>query len=234
MQKGGKVLLSSLVLLVLGAALAVSPVTAQLTVTDPVGSEDTIPPGPVANLSATADLVDISVTLNWDLSEDDYIRQVPAGTDFTSGGTFVNINDVAAYHIWRQDGEAEAEVVGSVGHGVAVYEDTEVTTGITYVYMVTAVDASGNESTPVATDPITLGPPLIGDFNGDNTVDLLDFFLFAEMFGKTPEDPEYDPQFDLAAPEGIGLSDFFVFAEWFGRSFVDGVIVDQHGEPVEL
>ena len=48
------------------------------------------------------------------------------------------------------------------------------------------------------------------DFDGDGTVDLSDFFLFADAFGGT------DPRFDLDGSGTVDLSDFFLFADYFG------------------
>jgi len=53
---------------------------------------------------------------------------------------------------------------------------------------------------------------LAGDFNGDATVNLADFFLFADAFGGT------DPAFDLTNDGAVNLADFFLFADAFGSS----------------
>jgi hypothetical protein len=36
-----------------------------------------------------------SVNVAWDLAADDFGRQAPVGSDFTSDGVFVNVNEVA-------------------------------------------------------------------------------------------------------------------------------------------
>ena len=51
---------------------------------------------------------------------------------------------------------------------------------------------------------------LTGDFNFDGTVDITDFFLFADHFGST------DPIFDLSGNGRVDLNDFFIFAGKFG------------------
>ena len=55
------------------------------------------------------------------------------------------------------------------------------------------------------------------DFNGDGSVDLNDFFLFARAFGKTREDSEFEENFDLNKNGEVDFDDFFIFADTFGR-----------------
>ncbi|MFH1567624.1 MAG: fibronectin type III domain-containing protein, partial [Gemmatimonadota bacterium] len=59
---------------------------------------------------------------------------------------------------------------------------------------------------------------LSGDFDGSGTVDLADFFLFADAFGlSAAEYPDYD--LDGSGPgTAIDLADFFAFADAFGTA----------------
>jgi len=57
--------------------------------------------------------------------------------------------------------------------------------------------------------------PLAGDFDGNDSVDFSDFFLFADQFGK--EVPMGSP-YDLSPDGKVDFSDFFVFADQFGQS----------------
>ena len=50
-----------------------------------------------------------------------------------------------------------------------------------------------------------------GDFNADGTVDIDDFFLFAEQFDRRV--PPAEPRFDLDDNGRIGHLDFFLFAD---------------------
>ena len=50
------------------------------------------------------------------------------------------------------------------------------------------------------------------DFNGNGTVDILDFFLFADAFGGT------DTIFDLNENGAVDILDFFMFADAFGST----------------
>jgi hypothetical protein len=111
------------------------------------------------------------------LAADDFSRQSPASSDFTSGGVFVDVNDVAGYNVWRQAvGDAEATLIAELGAGQTAYVDEAVTSGVNYVYLVTAIDGSGNESAPVESEAVSLGPPPAG---GKPTVDFADFAIVA-------------------------------------------------------
>src|SRR3989338_3743289 len=52
------------------------------------------------------------------------------------------------------------------------------------------------------------------DFNNDNKVDLDDFFLFADQYGKNVDGNNV--KFDLDKNNKIDVEDFFIFADWFG------------------
>lgn len=60
-------------------------------------------------------------------------------------------------------------------------------------------------------------PSLPGDFSGDGAVDFSDFFLFADQFGRSANDPDWDPLYDLSGNGEVDFSDFFLFADAFGR-----------------
>ncbi|MBN63407.1 MAG: hypothetical protein CME20_18795 [Gemmatimonadetes bacterium] len=166
MSRGKKVFISSLALLGLSVFLCVSPATAAMTTTSTaVGGMDELAPDPVADVAAALDLeTGNSVDVTWTLSASDFARQTAAGGDFTSGGVFVNTNDVSGYNVWRQAvGADEAELVGTAGAHMMSFSDDSVVTGETYVYSVTAVDASGNESAAVESGQVNLGPPPISE-----------------------------------------------------------------------
>ncbi len=58
----------------------------------------------------------------------------------------------------------------------------------------------------------TAYPPVSPDFNNDGRVDLADFFLFADAFGKRT------PRFDLDGSGQVGLKDYALFADAFQGS----------------
>jgi hypothetical protein len=60
--------------------------------------------------------------------------------------------------------------------------------------------------------------PLSTDFDSDGIIGFSDFFLFAERFGASHDEPIYDVRFDLDGDGRIGFEDFFLLARDFGRS----------------
>lgn len=141
------------------ASSASAALTTTEDTTGPVGSVDDREPAPPTSVMAEANLVEFQGEVTWDLSVDDFVRQAPAGDDFTSGGTFVNTNDVASYQIWRSTLDGDSELIGTVDAGEGSYTDTDVESGVSYTYAVTAVDGTGNASTPVESETITFGNP---------------------------------------------------------------------------
>ncbi len=59
--------------------------------------------------------------------------------------------------------------------------------------------------------------PPMADFNGDGTVGISDFLLFATQFGLSRGDAGYDARFDLDGNGTVGISDFLIFATAFGE-----------------
>jgi hypothetical protein len=150
---------SAALLGVFAAFIGLNPAVAQTKSGGPVGGTDDLAPGPIANLSTVIDLVGPSVSLEWELAVDDFSRQSPAGGDFSSGGVFISVNDVAGYEIWRSQLGGEFEILDTASAGQTSYVDTSVTSGITYVYQLVAVDAAGNSSAGIQSEVISLGPP---------------------------------------------------------------------------
>lgn len=52
------------------------------------------------------------------------------------------------------------------------------------------------------------GNPVIGLFGEDLTVGFADFFLFADQFGRRPEEPQFDPKFDLDGDALVSFGEF--------------------------
>lgn len=142
-------------LLALLLLTAVLPAEA-VTVSDPVAAEDNLAPEPVSNVTAL--LVAGGVEINWDLSVSDVQRSTPTG-DVTSGGTFVAVNDVSEYRIYRSEASGDFVLAGTVGTGESQYIDDAAVSGAVIVYRVTAADASDNESDGIDSAPVSLGPP---------------------------------------------------------------------------
>jgi hypothetical protein len=122
------------------------------------GTDDRAPSA-VTGLATDVDLAGPNVTLTWNLSGSDKVRQQPTTTDFTSYGVFSRVNDVAGYQIWRAAFGGSLELVATVAAGVGTYTDATVLSGTTYTYQVKAVDKAGNASGAVTSEPLSLGPP---------------------------------------------------------------------------
>ncbi len=60
-------------------------------------------------------------------------------------------------------------------------------------------------------------PASASDFDGDGTVDFLDFLLFVEKFGLSEKDEAYQARFDLNGDGVIGFGDFLIFVNAFGK-----------------
>ena len=161
MSRGRNAGFLSIALLALSAvALSGGPALSALTVSSgSAGGYDNLAPGPVSDLAVEVDLGGPSVTISWAISANDFTRQTAASSDFTSGGTFVNVNDVPNYNIYRGELDGELTLLVSLGSGVTSYVDNDVEAGITYVYAVSAIDDTGNESDKVESDAVNLGPP---------------------------------------------------------------------------
>ncbi len=61
-------------------------------------------------------------------------------------------------------------------------------------------------------------PPLLGDINGDGTVNILDAIILAKAFGSKPGDPNWDSRADLNKDSVVNILDAIKLAENFGKS----------------
>jgi len=73
------------------------------------------------------------------------------------------------------------------------------------------------------TDPELIRVVIIGDINGDDYVELMDFYVASQAFGSTIGGPRWNPNADIASwPDGDGfieLMDFFVLSQHFGDHY---------------
>ena len=220
MSKGIKGAIASLALLGFGVFLCASPAAAQLTVAESVASTDDIN-SPVGAVQAEFDEGGRSITIAWTLSDDDVERQVPTSSDFTTGGTFRNVNDVAGYNIWRRlaDDSGSLAIVGTVDAGVTSLVDAsiDVSQGSRrYFYMVSVVDPEGNESTRTESAEVK-NMLLLGDFDYDGDVDLLDYGILQANFGQA----EFKPATDMDGNGVVDLEDFFLWADHLGADLYE-------------
>lgn len=77
--------------------------------------------------------------------------------------------------------------------------------------------AKAAEETDSGPGPVEPGPGIAGDFNGDGSVDFSDFIAFAQNFGRSEGDANYDAKFDLTGDQRVDFSDFIAFAQQFGK-----------------
>lgn len=67
------------------------------------------------------------------------------------------------------------------------------------------------------TDPDPPVSVIAADFNGDGNVDFSDFIAFAQNFGRSDGDENYDAKFDLTGDDRVDFADFIAFAQQFGQ-----------------
>ena len=92
----------------------------------------------------------------------------------------------------------------------------DLTADVTYYWRVRAIEGELIGQWTNTQQFLALDVTLVGDFNGDLTVNLDDFFLFADKFGQAATGEA--AKFDLEPDGTIDLDDFFLFADKFGTS----------------
>jgi len=65
---------------------------------------------------------------------------------------------------------------------------------------------------------IDIGTLNVGDANGNNEVDLSDFFIFASNFGKKHQNEGFNRLADFNNDGEIDMADFYLFASNFGKT----------------
>ena len=110
--------------------------------------------------------------------------------------------------------------VGDQGSGFTAWTiDRDLEEGTTYYWRVRAEEGELVGEFSAADEFLVEAPAtLTGDFDGNNTVNFDDFFLFVDHFGETTSSPDFDSKFDLDSSGGITFDDFFVFVDNFGNS----------------
>ncbi len=220
MSKGIKGAIGSLVLLGLGVFLCASPAAAQVTVSESAADTDDLAPSPVGGVQAEFNEGGRSITVSWSLSDDDGVRQVPTSSDFTTGGTFREVNDVASYNISRRRADGSGTpAIFSFPAGTTSFVDADINVSQgsrRYVYMVSVVDETGNESAPIESAEVR-NMLLRGDFDYDGDVDISDYGIFQTNFGQA----EFDPVTDIDGNGMVDLDDFFLWADNLGADLYE-------------
>lgn len=73
----------------------------------------------------------------------------------------------------------------------------------------------GEPDPPTPPEPPPTG--ISADFDGNGKVDFSDFVAFAQNFGRSDGDDDYDAKFDLTGDDRVDFSDFIAFAQQFGQ-----------------
>jgi hypothetical protein len=204
--------------------------TGGLTVsTARVGGRDQFPPEPPTEIWARNGVDQVEI--GWTLSVDDGTLRW-----FEFNGRRTRQWGVYGYRIYRSRDTALYEEIGRVGPGIDRYIDRKNRAPGTYRYKVLAEDldnwreaviqlgsAQDRQRTVVSgmgLDVDAAGELVYGLFDADLDVDLNDFFLFADNFGRRLGERPFDPLFDLDQDGEVGFADFIIFADYFGRQAV--------------
>jgi hypothetical protein len=168
-----------------------------------------------------------SVSLTWTKSPSDQLLPRSAGavgpvvTDMVAG--------VKGYNIYRKVGaNGEYGLIAKANSGDTSFTDETALNGVRYTYQVMPYDEDNETSSELERTAMAIrnnvvdkdGKAVFGLFGIDNRVGFDDFFIFADNFGLSAADDNFEPAFDLApsASPKIDFDDFFVFADNFGRN----------------
>jgi len=153
---------------------------------------------------------------------------VTLDTHFFSGQSYVlkNFIDHSAGYIWFA-ATLLAPEPPKIGNGVLATITFNVTYSTIYpqtedcdlhLYADTLGDNTGQ---PIAHDTIDgyyTFAPILGDINGDGTVDIFDIVIIATAFGASPSDPNWDPRADLNGNSFVDILDAVMLAVNFGMT----------------
>jgi hypothetical protein len=195
---------------------------------EPVRAIDNIAPDAVPFIRAidTPSDAGSSISLTWTQSPSDRLLSRSAGavgpvaSDMVAG--------VKGYNIYRKVGtNGEYALIAKVNSGETSLADQTALNGVRYTYQVTPYDDDNETTSELERTAMSIrnnvvdknGKVIYGLFGMDNRVGFDDFFIFADNFGLTAADENFEPAFDLApsASPKIDFDDFFVFADNFGR-----------------
>ncbi len=197
---------------------------------DFVAGRDNIPPSAAAGLRAVH-VGDGRVQVTWDRVPEDGARYfVPFGEQM------IVRNGIEGYRVMRSDAGGFYSEVAALPAGINRFVDTVDERGGPYVYQIIVSDTDNwrlaeiapTSSADIARTVVMVtvgidaeGQEIRGLFDDDGDVDLDDFFLFSDEFGKNASDTAFDGRFDLNGDGTVGLDDFFLFADNFGKEAIE-------------
>jgi hypothetical protein len=196
--------------------------------TEPVRAIDNIAPDAVPFIRAidTPNDAGSSISLVWTKSPSDQLLPRSAGA---VGPTVSDmVAGVKGYNIYRKVGaNGEYALIAKANSGETSSADQTTLNGVRYTYQVAPYDDDNETTSEMERTAMAIrndvvdknGKAVYGLFGMDSRVGFDDFFIFADNFGLTAADENFEPAFDLApsAAPKIDFDDFFVFADNFGR-----------------
>ena len=145
-----------------------------------------------------------------------YIGNV-SGTDWT-GGTLISTGSASLSALFPTGasvpstgylGQIDLQVTRSLEGGAKlIVKSLSITSGSD----VDVLDVSN------AIITFTASATDFGDFDGNGTVNLADFLVFVEVFGKSSSDVGWDARMDFDGNGTVNLADFLAFVEVFGTT----------------
>ena len=197
---------------------------------DFVAGRDNLPPSAAVGLRAVH-VGGGRVEVTWDKVPEDGARYfVPFGEQM------IVRNGIEGYRVMRSDAGGFYAEVAALPAGTNRFVDAVDERGGPYVYQIIVSDADNWRLTDIVPASgadiartvvmVTVGIDAEGQevrglFDDDGDVDLDDFFLFSDEFGKDASDTAFDGRFDLDGDGAVGLDDFFLFADNFGKEAVE-------------
>lgn len=119
------------------------------------------------------------------------------------------------YQVFRKDLANPGAAWTAVGE-VAQRRSSDAWKSGSYAYRVYAVDEEGRRS---GSSPLLrVGFHPVPDFNGDELVDMEDFFALAQHFGQRRGQAEYNPAYDLNGDGEVNWADLADFKQSFGQA----------------
>ena len=131
---------------------------------------------------------------------------------------------VAGYRIYRQPAEGAFALLDTVGGSATSFVDTTAINAERFTYTVAAFDEDNETHSPeesamaIRNNEVDVnGQAITGLFGADRQVGFDDYFHFADHYGSTAADVEWEPAFDLASKQAVAEAGLNVFASNFGR-----------------
>ena len=157
----------------------------------------------------------------------EYKGNVFAGGVSVSGGAFDTLNNVEQVHLTLPDPGTyglivRATAVNQATQGFALVVSGAIT-GTEFDCNTNGVPDACDVASGRSLDVNGNGRPdeceLIGDFDDDGDLDADDYAILLSSFGRTPGDPQYNPDCDLDGDNRVTLSDYQIWLALY-RAFV--------------